>query len=165
MQEASAWHAALEQFLARRRDHHRLSAQQACKQTVWFFCRLRGQTPGTADQSWGPSSVVRGLGGSEEAAVYLSRELARLGHCVRVYGNPPSEEWGLDEHGVEWLPFWDLGTSDKVDNVVLWRNFDSVWLAPNATRSPTRTRTFSISSTTPVPASAPRPAHACAAGS
>ena len=95
-----------------------------------FFLGL----PGTADQSWGPSSVVRGLGGSEEAAVYLSRELTRRGYCVRVYGNPPTEEFGVDEHGVEWLPFWALRISDSVDTVVLWRNFDAVWLVPYASR-------------------------------
>jgi hypothetical protein len=26
--------------------------------------------------------------------------------CVRVFGNPPPEEWGADEAGVLWLPFF-----------------------------------------------------------
>lgn len=75
---------------------------------------------------------MRGIGGSEEAAVYLSRELRKLGLCVRVYGNPNPEEYGLDSHGVEWLPFWSFRITDEVDRVVLWRNFDSVWLAAGA---------------------------------
>ena len=84
----SPWHSVLETYL--KRDTH--VQRRVCKERLWFFCRLRGQTAFTAEQSWGPSSVERGgrgLGGSEEAAVYLSRELAKLGYCVRVYGNPP----------------------------------------------------------------------------
>ena len=129
------WHARLEAFLEERRARlGRARAHASCKQAVYFFCRLRGQTPGTADQAWGPSSVVRGLGGSEEAAVYVSRELVKRGYCVRVYGNPNPEEYGVDEHGVEWLPFWAFRQADAPDVAVLWRNFDSVWLAPRAAR-------------------------------
>ena len=25
---------------------------------------------------------------------------------MRVYGNPPAEEWGADEAGVVWLPYY-----------------------------------------------------------
>ena len=39
-----------------------------------------------------------------------------------------------DVHGVEWLPFWAFRSIDEVDVAVMWRNFDSVWLAPRATR-------------------------------
>jgi hypothetical protein len=34
-------------ILARRRQHLGRSEPHTCKQTVWIFCRLRGQTPGT----------------------------------------------------------------------------------------------------------------------
>eukprot|EP00960_Hanusia_phi_P024154 712197-Hanusia_phi.AAC.2 len=99
---------------------------------VYFFCRIRGQTPGTADQRWGPSSTQRGVGGSEEAAIYMVRELARMGWCVRVYGNPEVEEWGQDKDGVIWLPFYVLDMLHAPDVLVVWRNFDAVWLLPRA---------------------------------
>ena len=118
--EGRAWMDGLETFLQRRREQVQSSREEVggrggrkgrggneeCKETVFFFCRLRGQTPGSSDHQWGPSSLARGIGGSEEAVVYLSRELSRRGYCVRVYGNPPPEEWGWDTSGVEWLPFW-----------------------------------------------------------
>jgi len=91
---ACRWHRWMERYLVRGLEAHGLG-ERTCKERVWLFCRLRGQTPGSADMSWGPSSILRGVGGSEEAAVYLSRELTRLGYCVRVYGNPTPEEYGL----------------------------------------------------------------------
>ena len=39
---------------------------------------------GASWEKWGPGSLQTGTGGSEAAAVYLSRELARLGHEVRL---------------------------------------------------------------------------------
>lgn len=95
---------------------------------VAMYCRLRGQTVGTPEQVWGPSSLERGVGGSEEAAIYLARELSHRGICVRVYGNPPPEEWGPDEAGVVWLPFYAYDPLMKVDVFVSWRNMDAVWL-------------------------------------
>jgi glycosyltransferase involved in cell wall biosynthesis len=66
--------------------------------------------------------------------VYLSRELTKLGYCVRIYGNPPPEELGVDQDGVVWLPFWAFSMWHAPDVAVLWRNMDSVWLAPRASR-------------------------------
>jgi glycosyltransferase involved in cell wall biosynthesis len=48
---------------------------------------------GPAWETWGGDSLLTGIGGSEAAAVYLSRELALLGHEVEVVGQVrPSEE-------------------------------------------------------------------------
>jgi len=47
---------------------------------------------------------------------------------------PPPPLSLADVHGVEWLPFWAFRSIDEVDVAVMWRNFDSVWLAPRATR-------------------------------
>jgi hypothetical protein len=41
---------------------------------------------GPAWETWGADSLLTGIGGSEAAAVYISRELARLGHEVEVVG-------------------------------------------------------------------------------
>ena len=102
--------------------------------SIALFCRLRGQTPGTAEQVWSPASIEKGVGGSEEAAIYLSRQLAALGYCVRVYGNPAMEEWGADAHGVVWLPFYAYRSALAPAAFVSWRNFDAVWLGAGALR-------------------------------
>ena len=40
-----------------------------------------------APEIWGPESLGRGIGGSEEAVIRLSRAFTRRGHCVTVYGS------------------------------------------------------------------------------
>jgi tetratricopeptide (TPR) repeat protein len=47
---------------------------------------------GPGFEPWTPKSIEKGLGGSEEAVVYLGQELAKLGWKVTVYANPESEE-------------------------------------------------------------------------
>jgi len=85
-------------------------------------------------QVWGPSAIERGVGGSEEAAIYLSRELSERGYCVTVYGNPAAEEWGLDaSSGVSWYPFYAFHpTGTDTDVFVSWRNWDAPWLSSRA---------------------------------
>ena len=39
--------------------------------------------------SWDADSVITGIPGSEEAVIYISKELAVLGHQVIIYGDPP----------------------------------------------------------------------------
>jgi hypothetical protein len=44
---------------------------------------------------WGPSSIDGpGVGGSEEAVIFLSREFAKLGYFVEVYGLPSEVDAG-----------------------------------------------------------------------
>lgn len=66
-------------------------------------------------QVWGPSSTERGLGGSEEAATYLSRELVKREFCVVVFGNPPYEV--RHRHPVSCLSTW-ICTQEFVDDCV-----------------------------------------------
>ncbi|MEI8365917.1 MAG: glycosyltransferase family 1 protein [Parachlamydiaceae bacterium] len=40
-------------------------------------------------QPWDPDSIKSGITGSEEAVIYMSQELAKLGYKVSVLGNPP----------------------------------------------------------------------------
>lgn len=47
--------------------------------SIVIFC-------GQGYEEWGPHTLDKGMGGSEEAVVYLSRELAKLGWHVTVYG-------------------------------------------------------------------------------
>jgi tetratricopeptide (TPR) repeat protein len=41
---------------------------------------------GKGYEEWGPHTLDKGMGGSEEAVIYLSREMAKLGYEVTVYG-------------------------------------------------------------------------------
>jgi hypothetical protein len=77
------------------------------------------------------------MGGSEEAAVYLSRELAELGYEVHVYGDIGRDafmdtwEREGDEHSgeahtpeggsVTWLPWQQMDRRDHFDTLVIWR--------------------------------------------
>lgn len=58
------------------------------KNSIAIFC-------GPSHESWGPDTLDKGMGGSEEAIVYLSRELTKLGWQVTVF-NDRDEEY-LDE--------------------------------------------------------------------
>jgi hypothetical protein len=48
-----------------------------------FGCLIQGNTP---NGTWGPAWIERGIGGSEQAAVYLAAALQRGGWQVEVYG-------------------------------------------------------------------------------
>ena len=48
---------------------------------------------GPAWETWGPASLLTGLGGSEIAAIHMARELALRGHEVEVIGQVTPEIW------------------------------------------------------------------------
>ncbi len=88
-------------------------------------------------EQWTPKSIKTGLGGSEEAIVYLSRELKKLGWKVTVYSNP-GPDFG-DHDGTDYLQWYDLNPKDDFNVLILWRNigftdfkpkskFTMVWL-------------------------------------
>lgn len=96
--------------------------------------------------SWGPSSVrSSGLGGSEEAVVFLSQELARLGYWVEVYVSPPPvDETPLDSDsatsgdrsGVSWYPLAAYDPDDgDVHVFVAWRYSVSLAVGKRARRA------------------------------
>ncbi|KAI9995901.1 hypothetical protein PInf_012974 [Phytophthora infestans] len=93
------------------------------KVVIAFYCHKY-------DQSWwgqwGPSFLKTGLGGSEEAVVFLSRELQKLGYWVEVYGDPSTQDFStLDDAGEDkarWYPHYTYDIDDKgVDIFVAWR--------------------------------------------
>jgi glycosyltransferase involved in cell wall biosynthesis len=67
---------------------------------------------------WSPA-VSGGFGGSEEAVINLSRELAKLGWDVTVYNNCGHR--AVMDAGVVYRPFWEFNPWDKQDVVILWR--------------------------------------------
>lgn len=78
---------------------------------------------GRAGKPWGPSSVDEGIGGSEEAVVFLSREMAARGWQVIVYAFPPPKETGLDAHGVWWTQYSAWDEERPLDVYVGWRQW------------------------------------------
>lgn len=75
---------------------------------------------GNTMQQWNPELFkTQGVGGSEEAVIHMSRELAKLGWNVTVYNNCGHKPLTAD--GVTYRPFWEFNFRDKQDVVVLWR--------------------------------------------
>jgi tetratricopeptide (TPR) repeat protein len=74
---------------------------------------------GPGVESWGPDTMAKGMGGSEEAIVYLSRELAKLGWQVIVY-NDREEEYSAD--GVTYKPWTLLNPFDRFNVFYAWRS-------------------------------------------
>jgi len=87
------------------------------EKSIVFFC-------GQGSEPWGPEYLADGCGGSEEAIIYLSRELAKLGWQVTVF-NDREEEY--DDNGVIYKPWTLLNPHDEFDVFVAWR-------APSFTR-------------------------------
>lgn len=85
---------------------------------------------GPGFETWTPKSIKTGLGGSEEAVVYLSKELNKLGWKVTVYANPGVDA-GVYE-GVEYKMWHELNQKDDFNILILWRVIGFVDLEPKA---------------------------------
>lgn len=66
-------------------------------------------------ETWGPSSLTGGTGGSEEAVIRLKDEFEKLGWTVHVYATP-----GPDVSDT-WHNYWTFNPNDEFDVVVAWR--------------------------------------------
>lgn len=62
------------------------------------------------------------IGGSEKMVVQLTREWARAGHTVAVYGKPRAEQAYKTIDGVQWLPWEAFNPRVPRRTVVVWRN-------------------------------------------
>lgn len=82
------------------------------KNSVVIFCSQ------TAEE-WAPPSVKTGIGGSEEAVIYLSKELHKLGHEVTVFCACGDLEGNYD--GVEYKNYWHFNKNDVYDVLISWR--------------------------------------------
>lgn len=93
---------------------------------------------------WGPWSLDKGIGGSEEAVIRLSCELADRGWKVVVYATPGEKAGSymgdirhpeydthsitdgtdgtvIKTHTVDWRQYWEFNPDDEFDVVVAWR--------------------------------------------
>ena len=80
--------------------------------SVVFYC-------GGAWEDWVDSSVIGGIGGSEEATIYMSRELTKLGYKVTIF-NQCGELAGT-YNGIEYRPYYDFNRKDKFNVLISWR--------------------------------------------
>ena len=87
------------------------------KDSIVYYCGKSRVTFSPDDNS---------LGGSEQAVVNLSREFARRGLKVTVYGNVKS---GFYE-GVRYLRHEEFNVKDKFNIIILWRRFGLEVLGP-----------------------------------
>lgn len=78
---------------------------------------------GEGYEEWGPHTLDKGMGGSEEAVIYLSRELAKLGYEVTVYGAVENVVVdSVDEKTiVRYVPWHEFNRADKFNVFVAWR--------------------------------------------
>jgi glycosyltransferase involved in cell wall biosynthesis len=91
-----------------------------------FYCGNTGET-------WNPETAKqKGIGGSEEAIIWLSKLLTERGWNVEVYANCGTEDRIHD--GVKWRPFWLWNVRDKQDAVVIWRHPSPLKFDINATK-------------------------------
>lgn len=76
-------------------------------------------------KAWDPSSVKTGITGSEEAVIYMSEELAKLGYQVVVIGSPPENSpYSAPEANPRYVPF-DYKPEQKFDIAISWRMPDA----------------------------------------
>ena len=85
---------------------------------------------GPGAEQWSPKSIEKGLGGSEEAVVYLGQELTKLGWKVTVFANPEAEEGDFD--GVLYQNYYKFNPEDLFNHLILWRSVGFTDTKPKA---------------------------------
>ena len=87
---------------------------------------------GKTDHEWNPiMAKTKGIGGSEEAVINLSKEWAKQGWNVTVYNSCGTQP--IVDEGVTYKPFWMFNSKDKWDKLILWRHPKLVDYDLNAT--------------------------------
>lgn len=92
--------------------HMTLPAQKWSDNSVVIFC-------GSAWEDWAPHSVVSGIGGSEEAVIYVSKELSKLGYDVTVFNS--CGDFAGKYEGVTYRPFFEFNPRDEYNTIISWR--------------------------------------------
>lgn len=76
---------------------------------------------GMTTHEWNPEMAkTKGVGGSEESVINLSKQWAKDGYNVTVYNSCGTEKMVCD--GVTYKPFWEYNAKDKQDILVIWRH-------------------------------------------
>lgn len=77
---------------------------------------------GSHFENWDPTSLKRGIGGSETAVIKLSEEWAKSGYKVTVYGDPVKPyfvDYGTGS--VTYLPWYMFNPRDYFNIFIQWR--------------------------------------------
>lgn len=83
------------------------------EKSVVFLC-------GNSPEEWTDVSLLTGIGGSESAVIYLSREFTKLGYDVTVFNKCGTKEGKY--MGVEYKNFWKFNPNDAFNVLIVWRN-------------------------------------------
>jgi tetratricopeptide (TPR) repeat protein len=90
---------------------------------IVYFC-------GYTTHEWNPDiAKEKGVGGSEEAVIHLSKRLNKLGWNVTIYNNCGEEK---EYDGVRYKPWYLFNYRDKQDIAIIWRHPKVVESQPNA---------------------------------
>jgi glycosyltransferase involved in cell wall biosynthesis len=74
---------------------------------------------GINPEPWGPPSIQKGIGGSEEAVIYMAKRLVVLGWDVTVFNSCDDMEGEYE--GVKYRNFWHYFPEDRYDVFIGWR--------------------------------------------
>ena len=92
------------------------------EKSIVIFC-------GQGYEEWGPNTLDKGMGGSEEAVVYLAPELAKLGYNVTVFGEADYIQEATVPEGVEgwhrpvvWKNWKEIDLRDHFNVFIAWRS-------------------------------------------
>ncbi|MDE2098561.1 MAG: tetratricopeptide repeat protein [Patescibacteria group bacterium] len=106
--------------------NERIIKEKSSGKDLVIYCANNGEV-------WNPHTAkTKGIGGSEEAVIWISKLLAKKGWNVEVYANCGTEIQEFD--GVVWKPYWTWNVRDKQDVVILWRNVSPLKFDINAER-------------------------------
>lgn len=95
------------------RNKHFIKETSSGKDVV-YYC-------GMTTHEWNPEMAkTKGIGGSEEAVINLSKEWVKQGYNVTVYNSCGTEQMICD--GVVYKPFWEFNIKDKQDIMIVWRH-------------------------------------------
>lgn len=70
-------------------------------------------------EAWSPKNLSKGIGGSEEAVIYMGKELAKLGWKVTVFADPQDDAGEYD--GVKYVPHYTVNWNDNFNILISWR--------------------------------------------
>jgi len=85
---------------------------------------------GPGFEKWSPKNLDTGIGGSEEAVILVSKELAKLGWKVTVYADPQDDAGEYE--GVKYVTHYEFNPNDTFNVLIGWRQvgfFDKKWNA------------------------------------
>lgn len=94
--------------------HQTLAPTKHSDKSVTIYCGNIGF------EDWAYPSIIKGVGGSEEAVINMSQELTKLGYEVTVYNR--CGELAGEYAGVTYLPAYECNTNDTFNIFISWRD-------------------------------------------